>query len=43
MKFKILLAIFSLIWMSLVVRVYHLAIQSNEHYETLAQNNSIKT
>ncbi|MDP3265587.1 MAG: penicillin-binding protein 2 [Sulfuricurvum sp.] len=43
MKFKILLAIFSLIWISLVVRVYHLAIQSNEHYETLAQNNSIKT
>lgn len=43
MKFKILLAIFSLIWISLVVRVYHLAVQSNEHYETLAQNNSIKT
>lgn len=26
-----------------MVRVYHLSIQSNEHYETLAQNNSIKT
>ncbi len=43
MKFKIILAIFALIWISLVVRVYHLAIQSNEHYESLAQNNSIKT
>lgn len=26
-----------------MVRVYHLAVQSNEHYQTLAQNNSIKT
>ncbi len=43
MKFKLLLILFALIWMSLIVRVYHLSIQSNEHYETLAQNNSIKT
>lgn len=43
MKFKLLLTVFSLVWISLIVRVYHLAIQSNEHYETLAQNNSIKT
>ena len=43
MKFKLLLILFALIWTSLIVRVYHLSIQSNEHYETLAQNNSIKT
>ncbi|MDP1784332.1 MAG: penicillin-binding protein 2, partial [Sulfuricurvum sp.] len=43
MKIKLLLTIFSLVWISLIVRVYHLAIQSNVHYETLAQNNSIKT
>ncbi|HQS66037.1 MAG TPA: penicillin-binding protein 2 [Sulfuricurvum sp.] len=43
MKFKLLLILFALVWTSLIVRVYHLSIQSNEHYETLAQNNSIKT
>jgi penicillin-binding protein 2 len=43
MKFKIILTLFTLIWISLIVRVYHLAVQSNDHYETLAQNNSIKT
>lgn len=43
MKFKLLLILFTLVWTSLIVRVYHLSIQSNEHYETLAQNNSIKT
>lgn len=43
MKFKIILTLFALIWISLIVRVYHLAVQSNDHYETLAQNNSIKT
>lgn len=43
MKFKIILTLFALIWVSLMVRVYHLAVQSNDHYETLAQNNSIKT
>ena len=43
MKFKIILTLFALIWVSLIVRVYNLSVQSNEHYETLAQNNSIKT
>lgn len=43
MKFRLILLVFALIWISLLVRVYHLAVQSNEHYETLAQNNSIKT
>ncbi|HEX5671045.1 MAG TPA: penicillin-binding protein 2 [Sulfuricurvum sp.] len=43
MKFKLLLFAFTLVWISLIIRVYHLAVQSNEHYETLALNNSIKT
>jgi penicillin-binding protein 2 len=43
MKFKIILTLFVLAWISLIVRVYHLAVQSNEHYEILSQNNSIKT
>ncbi|MFA6144300.1 MAG: penicillin-binding protein 2 [Sulfurimonas sp.] len=43
MKLKILLTFFALIWVSLIVRVFHLAIQSNEHYEILSQRNSLKT
>lgn len=42
MKLRILLGFFALVWLGLVVRVYHLAIQSNEYYETLSENNSIK-
>lgn len=43
MKIKLLLGFFALIWISLLVRVYHLAIESNEYYETLSEKNSIKT
>ncbi|HEX5623428.1 MAG TPA: penicillin-binding protein 2, partial [Sulfuricurvum sp.] len=43
MKIKLLFIVFALIWISLIVRVFHLAVQSNEHYETLSQKNSIKT
>jgi len=43
MKIKILLALFVVVWISLIVRVFHLAIQSNEYYENLSENNSIKT
>lgn len=43
MKIKILLTLFTIIWIGLIVRVFHLAIQSNEYYENLSENNSIKT
>lgn len=43
MKLKILLTFFVLIWISLIVRVFHLSVQSNEHYEILSQRNSLKT
>lgn len=43
MKLKILLTFFILIWISLIVRVFHLSVQSNEHYEILSQRNSLKT
>lgn len=43
MKIKILLVFFMIVWIGLVVRVFHLAVQSNEYYETLSENNSIKT
>jgi penicillin-binding protein 2 len=43
MKFRIILILFALVWIGLVVRVFHLAVQSNDYYESLSENNSIKT
>jgi len=43
MKIKILFAIFGIVWIGLVVRVFHLSVQYNEYYESLSENNSIKT
>lgn len=43
MKIKLLLSIFIVIWIGLLVRVFHLAVQSNDYYENLSENNSIKT
>lgn len=42
MKVKILLIFLSLTWISLIVRVFDLSVKSNEHYEMLSKNNSIK-
>jgi len=42
MKIRLLITFFILVWISLIVRVYDLSVQSNEHYEMLSQNNSIK-
>lgn len=43
MKIKILLTLFIIVWIGLIVRVFHLSIQFNEYYETLSENNSIKS
>src|SRR3990167_7815026 len=43
MKVRILLSFFVLVWIGLLVRVFHLSVQSNEYYEILSENNSIKT
>lgn len=43
MKIKILLTLFAIIWIGLIVRVFHLAVQSNDYYESLSENNSIKS
>lgn len=43
MKIKILLTFFIIAWLSLLIRVFDLSVRSNEHYEILSQNNSIKT
>jgi penicillin-binding protein 2 len=42
MKVKILLLFLTLTWISLVVRVFDLSVKSNEYYEMLSKNNSIK-
>ncbi len=42
MKIKILFVLFAVVWLGLLVRVFHLSIQSNEYYETLSERNSIK-
>lgn len=43
MKIKILLTFFIVVWIGLVVRVFHLSVQFNEYYESLSENNSIKS
>lgn len=43
MKIKILITLFIIIWIGLIVRVFHLAVQSNDYYESLSENNSIKS
>ncbi len=42
MKIRLLLGIFAIVWLALLVRVFHLSIQSNEYYATLSEKNSIK-
>ena len=42
MRLKLLLIIFVLVWISLLVRIYYISIQSNNYYETLASRNTIK-
>lgn len=43
MKIRIILAFFIIVWIGLLVRVFHLSVQSNDYYENLSENNSIKT
>ncbi len=42
MRVKFVLIVFVLVWISLLVRIYYLSIQSNNYYETLADRNTIK-
>ncbi|MBN2871159.1 MAG: penicillin-binding protein 2 [Campylobacterales bacterium] len=42
MIIRLLLGIFAVVWLGLLVRVFHLSIQSNEYYATLSEKNSIK-
>jgi penicillin-binding protein 2 len=42
-KTRILLAVFVFVWVSLLSRVYYLSVHSNSYYETLSNENTIKT
>ena len=42
MKIKFIILLFASIWMALIVRVFLLAVESNDYYKTLSQNNTIK-
>ncbi len=43
MKIKFILFVFSTIWITLIVRVFFLAVESNSYYDKLSLNNTIKT
>ena len=43
MKIKFLIVFFVVIWIGLIIRVYHLAVQSNDYYQSLSEKNSIKS
>ena len=42
MRLKIVIALFAIVWIVLLSRVYYLAIKSNGYYEALARQNMIK-
>ncbi len=42
MKTKFILLIFASVWLTLIIRVFFLAVQSNTYYEKLSHNNTIK-
>lgn len=43
MRARLLIAFFILVWVSLLIRVFYLAVQSNSYYSTLSSHNTIKT
>ncbi len=43
MRLKLLISFFFLIWISLLVRVFYLSVQSNNYYSKLSSHNTIKT
>lgn len=43
MKVKFIIAVFALVWLALIVRVFYLAVQSNKYYEKLSYSNTVKT
>ena len=43
MRTRLLITVFTIVWLSLLIRVFYLSIQSNTYYETLSSHNTIKT
>ncbi|WP_373070942.1 penicillin-binding protein 2 [Sulfurimonas sp.] len=43
MKIKFILSVFFLLWITLIVRVFMLAVESHSYYDKLSQSNTIKT
>jgi len=43
MKIKFILSIFFLLWITLIIRVFVLSVESHSYYEKLSQSNTIKT
>ena len=43
MRDKIVIAIFLVIWSTLLVRVFYFSVKSNAYYEELSSRNSLKT
>ena len=42
-RVKVIITLFSIAWLSLVVRIFYLAIEHNDYYEDLSDRNTIKT
>ena len=43
MRTRLLIGFFFIIWLSLLIRVFYLSVQSNSYYETLSSHNTIKS
>ena len=43
MRIKIILFIFGMTWLTLLVRVYNISVQSHNYYDTLSMRNTIRT
>ncbi|MBE3021506.1 penicillin-binding protein 2 [Campylobacter sp. RM13119] len=43
MRLRIVFTIIALFWIILLSRIYHLSVNSNEYYESIAEQNAVKT
>ena len=42
MKIKFIIIVFSIVWIGIIVRVFFLAVESNQYYKKLSHQNTIK-
>lgn len=43
MRTRLVIILFSIVWLGLLVRIFYLSIKSNDYYEALSDKNTIKT